>query len=206
MGGGEIIPPMKYDREKSLVEALLREARQEAGSFEDPNAMAGVETGVDVLVELSGRRVGIQVTELDTGGVPGTARANENKLKQETAALGHSTYMAWSENKPANLISAVAGAISRKARIAARHAFAGLDEVWLLVSCGVPDLGAIASTFVMTPWLTVEALDQATKATLSPSRYHRAFIHPILSVERCLYDWNRERAAWSKLTTPTPQR
>jgi hypothetical protein len=45
------------------------------------------------------------------------------------------------------MLDAVVSSISRKARMS----FSGFNEFWLLVCCGVPTMGAIASTFVMTP-------------------------------------------------------
>ena len=82
--------------------------------------------------------------------------------------------------------------------------FAGFDEFWLLLCCGVPEFGAIAATFVMTPWLDTGSLDNATLDKLARSKYSRAFIHAILGAEeKALYQWERG-GGWSKSTLLVP--
>src|SRR5262245_1943 len=71
------------------------------------------------------------------------------------------TYATWAQNQPAQVISALARSIARKSRIS----FAGFEQFWLLACCGTPQLGAIVSTFVMTPWLDVGQLDALTAQT-----------------------------------------
>jgi hypothetical protein len=83
--------------------------------------------------------------------------------------------------------------------------FSGFDDFWLLVCCGVPQFGAIASTFVMTPWIDLGALDAATLQDLSTSKYSKAYIHVVLGVEEhALYEWQRG-GKWSKSTVAEPQ-
>lgn len=169
----------KFGREKHLVELLLKRLGTDASEYPDPNAACGKETGVDVVAIIAEERIGIQVTELDTGSEAGKARATEKKLAAGVTARG-GVYGTWAQNNSTELTKAIARSVSRKA---AHTTDAGFDQVWLLVSCGVPDFGSVVSTFVMTPWLTTVDLDSATLTPLTKSKYDRAFVHSILGTE-----------------------
>ena len=168
--------------------------------YEDPNSKARAdESGADVVVVCGGRRIGIQVTDLDTGAKSGDARRDEKRLAED-AASRCGVYGTFAQNDPNTIIAAIKRSIGRKALIS----FAGFEKFWLLVCCGVPELGAVAATFVMTPWLDTGALDRATADMLSRSKYSRAFIHAILGAEeKALYQWERG-GCWSKSTVPVP--
>lgn len=171
----------KFAREKDLVERLVHRLGFAVDGYEDPNA-SGPETGVDVTILSGGRRIGVQVTILDTGAVPGTAIAAEKAQAREALKFRGGVYGGWGESEP---LDAIAAAIAKKSIINT----AGFDEVWLLVSCGIPEHGAVVSTFVVTNWLAVEALTAATSPALSQSSYVRAFLHPIIALEDVLYEW-----------------
>jgi hypothetical protein len=180
---------------------LMRRLGLAPAEYQDPQTgrHARDETGADVVALIEGRRVGIQVTDLDTGDLPGGVRAAEAKLSRDAESRG-STYGTWAQNRPDRMIAAVARSISRKSRMS----FAGFDDFWLLVCCGVPQFGAIASTSVLTPWLDVARLDAATAQSLSTSKYTRAFIHVVLGLEeQALYQWRRG-CSWSKSTLAGP--
>ena len=187
----------KFVREKHLVELLLKRLGATASEVIDPNNASGLETGVDVVAVIAQARIGIQVTELDTGSKAGKARADEKKL---AAAAGGGVYGTWAQNNHFELRKSITRSISRKA---VHTAEAGFDKVWLLISCGVPELGSVASTLVMTPWLTTADLDSATLNDLQKSKYNRAFIHSILGVERALYSWKPSQR-WQKSVQPVP--
>jgi hypothetical protein len=127
------------------------------------------------------------------------ARKAETRLARDAASRG-STYGTFAQNDPGKVVVAIERNISRKARMS----FAGFDEFWLLLCCGVPEFGAIAATFVMTPWLDTGSLDNATLDKLARSKYSRAFIHAILGAEeKALYQWERG-GGWSKSTLLVP--
>src|SRR6266852_211283 len=191
--------PEKFAREKHVVELLMQRLGTLASQYIDPNAEAGQETGVDVIAVTATGRVGIQVTELDTGDVPGQSRGEEKKAARAAGSLSGGVYGAWAQNNPAKLLKAVERTIARKSTMTP---VAGFEEVWLLISCGVPELGAVSSTFVMTPWLDAVALNNATLDQLSKSKYGRAFIHAVLSVEQTLYQWSSLSGSWNKTTQP----
>jgi hypothetical protein len=190
----------QFIREQHLV-SLLMQRLALVGTYTDPNARAGIETGADVLAVISGHRIGVQVTELDTGDTPGVARAAEKRNASAGQQRRSGVYGGWAQNDPAKVMIAIQQAITRKVAIARRHDFRDFDEVWLLVSCGVPEFGSVISTFVMTPWLHVDALNQATAAALAGSKYSRAFLHSVLGPERALYHWTAG-GGWQKDTQP----
>lgn len=189
----------KFIRERHLVMALMQRLGEAPSAYDDPNAQAGEETGADVLAHINGRRIGVQVTELDTGDQPGTARAGEKRDAQDGKSRHGGVYGGWAQNDPAKVVAAIQSAVARKAAISRRHDFRQFDEVWLLVSCGVPELGAVVSTFVMTPWLEAGALDLATLDDLRESKYASAFVHPVLGAETALYRWTA-KTGWEKET------
>jgi hypothetical protein len=135
-----------------------------------------------VTIRRYGQRIGVQVTILDTGTVPGKAIALEKAQAKEALLSGGGVYGGWVQTEP---LIPIAAAITRKSATEV----AGFDELWLLVSCGIPEHGAVASTFVVTHWLTAEALTAATSGALSRSHYGRAFLHPITALEDALYEW-----------------
>lgn len=171
----------KFSRERDLVERLVLRLGLTVDGYEDPNA-CGPETGADVTILCGGRRIGVQVTILDTGPVSGTAIAAEKAQANAAMRFGGGVYGGWGHIEP---MAAIAAAITKKSATDVT----GFEEVWLLVSCGIPEHGAVVSTFVVTNWLTAEALTTATFEALSRSPYVRAFLHPITAIEDALYEW-----------------
>jgi hypothetical protein len=171
----------KFTRESNLVERLVKRHGLAVDGYKDPNA-SGPETGADVAILCGGRRIGVQVTILDTGPVPGRAIAAEKAQANTALKFGGGVYGGWGQTEP---VAAIAAAIMKKSATDVT----GFDEVWLLVSCGIPEHGAVVSTFVVTNWLSVEPLTAATSEALSRSPYARAYLHPITTLEDALYEW-----------------
>ncbi len=184
-----------FEREKPLVEYLLKRLKLGVIAISNPNTNAK-QTGVDVLVHfVDGRTIGIQVTELDPHPSPGKARAQETRIAGATPAV----YADWAQNNPQAYLDALVRAVNRKIAIAERHSFEGLDltETWLLVCAGIPEHGATISTMVMTPWLHEHDIELATGSALQQSKYDRCFFLPILGTERAFYRWEKH-SAWEK--------
>ncbi len=130
------------------------------------------------------------MTEIDPFTAPGSARAQEKAIAKTAPAK---PYGMWAQNDPSVVPCAIARTIERKVKIAARHLFNGIDEIWLLVCAGAPEHGAVVSTFVMTPWLAAEDLNAATDDLLSSSKYDRCFLLPILGAEQAFYQREKGR-------------
>jgi hypothetical protein len=188
----------KYEREKSLAEKLFRDIGVCPDGFRDPHANGASESGVDVIAVAGRSEIGIQVTELDTGAQPGHARREEKQTQKEYAAQGHATYGAWGQNDIGTIVAAIRRAVDRKAGIAARHDLSDHAETWLLIAAGVPEMGSVVSSFVMTQWIEADALTAASAAILRGSKFHRAFLHPIVSLEPVIYRWDRSGLVWTK--------
>ena len=188
-----------FEREEALAQHLLVRLGLGDATTDDPNA-GGKETGIDVTVRLAdGQTIGVQVTEVDPYLLPGSARAQEKAIAK--TALDK-PYGMWGQNDPLVVIDAIARAITGKVEIAAKHAFDGYDEVWLLLCGGIPEHGAVVSTFVMTPWLSAEDLNSATDSLLRRSAYDRCFLLPILGAEQAFYPWDRA-SGWEKRVQST---
>ena len=185
-----------FETEKPRVALLMRRLGQSVDRFENPNV--NDESGADVIAVINGQRIGIQVTDLDTGKKRGNARRDESKLAHEAATKGE-PYFTWGQNDPAKLVGAIARSVEQKAKTSSSR----LSEFWLLICCGVPTQGAVGSTFAMTPWIDVASLGAATLATLEKSSYTRAFVLPILGAEdEGLFQWRRG-GSWSKSADST---
>jgi hypothetical protein len=180
-----------FEREAALVEHLVRRLKLDGASISNPNA-DGVETGMDVLVRLpDGRAVGVQITELDPHTQPGRARAEEKKN------AGTGVYGGWAQNNPSVALDSLVRTIERKIEIARRHSFESVREVWLLVCGGIPEHGAVISTFVMTPCLSETDIDRVTGGPLQGSKYDRCFFFPIIGAEQAFYTWEKN-GSWKK--------
>jgi hypothetical protein len=188
-----------FVHEKPRVAHLLARMGLVAEALLEPNNGGKHESGADVVAIIQGRTVGIQVTDIDTGSRPGQARAAETRLAKAAVADG-TTYWTWGQNDGETIIARIGQAVARKSRISV----AGFDEFWLLMCAGVPAVGAVGATMIMTPWLETDALDARTTNDLASSNYTRAFIDVILGVEeKALYEWRRD-AGWSKSTVALP--
>lgn len=184
-----------FEKEKGRVVLLMRRLGPTPDGYRVPNTTAASETGADVIALIDGRRIGIQVTDLDTGEAAGAARAAEARLSRD-AVKRDTTYGTWAQNDPDKIMDAIVRSVARKALMS----FAGFDEFWLLICAGVPELGGIGATSIMTPWLIIDALDAAISRSLAASKYTRAFIHVILGPEQnALYQWGRARVGQNRL-------
>ena len=192
------MPQDKFIVESHLVSLLMLRLGNTMADYANPNLLPGQETGVDVVVVVDGRRIGIQVTELDAGTKAGVMRGLEVFESQKAKKEGNETYGFWAQNDPVALVAAVTRTIKRKVEIAAKHDFADLAEVWLLVVCGVPLVVGTVSTMVMTPWVDAADLAAATQSALGRTKYHRVYLHSILGAEeQALYAWE-PASGWSK--------
>lgn len=154
----------------------------------------------DVIATIGVRRVGIEVTQfhadertkLQRGGSP--ARAIETKLAR--AKPGRAYHM-WISVDP------IPGLISRikdKIKLAQDYDRTEFDELWLLITGGLPKLGAVASTVALPFLVDLKKLEAATNSSLASSLYDLAYIHTHLPAG--LFCWSRT-TGWRQLA-PLP--
>ena len=187
------MPKDQFAYEAPLVAHLLDRLRIKPDApLTNPNLDG--ESGTDVLAIIGGKRIGIQVTQIDNGhclpGVtdaPITGRAAEKRLACECQ-----TYAGFAENDSAKVVANIAAAIRPKTL----HRVAGFDGLWLLVAAGVPEIGSVISTFVLSPQLSPAHLDAAMRSDLVRSSYDRVFLLPVLGVERALFQWAKPSGPW----------
>jgi len=70
----------KFDIEKVRGAFLLEQLGITPEDYHDPNRGGVQESGADVVAVIDGHRIGIQVTDIDTGAARGKARAAEKHL------------------------------------------------------------------------------------------------------------------------------
>jgi hypothetical protein len=191
----------KFIRERHLVELLMQRLGIPVSEYLNANVTERHETGVDVIAVTGQGHVGIQVTELDIGNLPGRSRGEEKKAARQAETSHGGVYPIWAQNNPAKVLDAIQCSVSRKSLITPSPDF---TEVWLLISCGVPEAGSVGSTFVMTPWLDEVALNNSTSVLVSKSKYERVFSHATLGVERALFEWSAAEGSWRKTIQQEP--
>jgi hypothetical protein len=187
------MPKDQFAHEAPLATRLLDRLRITPDApLTNPNLNG--ESGADVLAIVGGKRIGIQVTQIDNGyslpsvtDAPIMGRGAEKRLARECQ-----TYAGFAENDSAKIVANIAAAIGRKAL----HRVTGFDELWLLVVAGVPETGSVISTFVLSTHLSPTHLDAATGHDLMQSSYNRVFLLPVLSVERTLFQWAKPSGPW----------
>jgi hypothetical protein len=187
------MPKDQFVYEAPLVACLLDRLRFKTDApLSNPNLDG--ESGADVLAIIGGKRIGIQVTQIDNGyslpsvtDAPITGRGAEKRIARECQ-----TYAGFAENSSAKVVANIAAAIRPKAL----HRVTGFDRLWLLVAAGVPEIGSVISTFVLSAHLSPAHLDAATEGDLVQSSYDRAFLLPILGVERALFQWAKPSGPW----------
>jgi hypothetical protein len=187
------MPKDQFAHEAPLATRLLDRLRITPDApLTNPNLNG--ESGADVLAIVGGKRIGIQVTQIDNGyslpsvtDAPIMGRGPEKRLARECQI-----YAGFAENDSAKVVANIAAAIGRKAL----HRVTGFDELWLLVVAGVPETGSVISTFVLSTHLSPTHLDAETGHDLMQSSYNRMFLLPVLSVERALFQWAKPSGPW----------
>ncbi len=181
---------VSFEQERARAEELLLRLRLDLSTpVINPNEQGKPDKGVDCVANLKdGRKIGIQVTELDPWSAPGT-RGDERRL----AADGQ--YGMFAQNSPDIVLGAIRCTIERKVKIAASHEFDWLSEVWLLVCTGIPE--SPVATFAPTGALRPEDIERRSAEILRESKYHWCFLLPLLGIEKAFYQRQRGRV-WEK--------
>ncbi|HTQ34740.1 MAG TPA: hypothetical protein VMI30_11255 [Stellaceae bacterium] len=158
----------------------------------DPKVDYRRETGIDVIMIGQGHRIGFQVTEYDGGenvARLGAGQMRREEVRQKRIAVG-GVYAGWGSP---HFPTAFRARIDQKIRKAENYSFCEVDEVWLLVSAGLPD--APIATFLPHFHIAADDLNDTTARLLENSKFSGAFLHVIMG--NALYEWDR-RSRWQK--------
>lgn len=144
----------------------------------------------DVLAEFDGHRIGIEVTTLhaDEGQNVGGGSAQRKAEEHISRKRAGRPYAMWGTVNPKE---ALVARIKAKAEHAASYRNQNLNELWLLISASLPQLGAAASTFIFPPAVNLEYLNGRTDEILRDSPFSKVYLHLILG--RTLYEWTRDK-------------
>src|SRR5712692_5932364 len=106
----------KFDMEQPRVGLLMQRLGFTPDKYLDPSTRGAGETGADVIAVINGHRVGVQVTDLDTGEEAGKARDKEVRLARD-AESRDTTYGTWAQNDLNKIIIAIGRSLTRKTRM-----------------------------------------------------------------------------------------
>ena len=140
-------------------------------------------------MQINGVRTGIETTQFradEHERVRGSAlRATEERLARQ---LQGQPSPVWGISNPNPRLIA---RITDKIAIAATYDVTSYGQVWLLVSTGIPKLGAVVSTFAFPAFLDIDVLNRATHESLCRSSFSAVYVHMLLP--SALFSWSRER-------------
>lgn len=155
----------------------------------------------DVVAEINERRVGIEVTEFHGDEGPNSNRGSNqrrNEVQISKQANGH-PYARWGV---VNSLPALVARIKSKVEHAESYKNQDFDELWLLVSASIPQMGGVCSTFIIPFALNLDELNRATDGTLRNSQFTKAYLHVLMG--RCLYNWSPPEK-WQVLQAPVKE-
>jgi len=190
---GTLSKMAEFKREQYCVEQLANALTLPSDlKYLDPRQVHGRETGIDVIVVGGGLNIGFQVTEYDGGeGVTtlgkGKMRAEEKSLRRRAQA---GVYAGWGSS---HFEDAFSSRVAEKAQKSLKYDFSEVDQIWLLISAGLPD--APVATFLPHFHISVDILNTTTSILLTASRYDGAFLHVIMG--DAIFEWGRE-TQWLK--------
>jgi hypothetical protein len=186
-----------YQNEKANVLTLLDLLPLKVDAIEDPLVRFKEEVGVDVLITVGGKLIGIQVTEYSADeGLPKRPSRNSRAIEIERAkvqAKKQRGVQAYGMTVSAEYLTAMKHRIDSKV---IKHA-ARVDEVWLLVVAQDGRWGHTSSTFVAAEQVNIHHMNAVLDESLRASLFSRAFF--LLCQERFLSGWNRAEM-WQEIT------
>jgi hypothetical protein len=192
----------QYRQEKPYVEMLMTRLGITVTKYDDPRRIFGRETEADVMVVTeAGKLIGVQLTTLDTGTRRGQSRGCEKKMVRDARDRRLETPGMFVQNSQNIFTKRLKDVFGEKVEISLRHDFEEFNASWLLVVSGIPEEGAVGSTFLVTTWLASSVLDSLTLTDLERSNYDRAFLWPIQGLEEAFYSWEKG-GGWQKTQFP----
>lgn len=143
----------------------------------------------DVLVEIidAAKRIAIEATEYhgdeaNHGGSP------LRKQEEQDAAAGQI-------KGGYGIVDSTPGLGMRICtKVSKRYDLSNVDEFWLVIFAGIPQIGAIKSTFL--PEVNCKRLSERTVPSLEKSRFDCCHIFCVSHIGPRLYSWKKGRNAW----------
>lgn len=140
----------------------------------------------DVIAKLGGRRISIEVTifhaDEGTGHKGSALRAKEEKKAKD---LKGSSYATWGVPDP---LPGIRTRIEEKIKRAETYDNNQYNELWLLIAAQIPNLGAMASTFIIPQFLNAERLNLEFDSLLRQSRFGRVYLYLIMN--NLIFEWS----------------
>jgi len=150
----------------------------------DPLETFKRETGADVQTLLgSGQKIGIQVTEFHSDDHSVKNGSETRRQEEKNKKLGKiQAYGVTTDYRPA-----LQKIIGEKISKAQNYSFSEFDEVWLVVAASLPQVGAMASTTMLSFFIDADKLNIDFHKALSRSKYSAAFLY--IFNERKIFQW-----------------
>jgi len=149
----------------------------------------------DVLVEIDGRRIAVEATDYH-GDEANRGGSVLRKQEGHHAAAGQTRVYAVSLDPLPGLVRRINEKASNS------YELTGADEFWLAIFAGVPQWGAVASTFLFPPSLDCKRLSELTASSLQKSQFVCCHIFCELADNGPrFYSW-REGGHWSEVALP----
>lgn len=128
----------------------------------------------DVLVEIDGKRIAVEATDYhgDEANHGGSAL---RKQEEQHAAAGQVTGSYVPPDPTPGLVRRINEKVSKS------YDLAKVDEFWLVIFAGVPQIGAVASTFLIPQALDCHKLSARTVLSLEKSRFDCCHIFCLLA-------------------------
>jgi hypothetical protein len=185
----------KFDKERDIVDRFLQLLGYSNYSLHDPNLGVKVDTRADVLVEVGGRRIGVQVTEFhaDEGAIAARQGSQLRSQESKKAAQGLPAAMFVNPNPMPGLVHRIS---EKSVKQWSSMAF---NDTILLIAASVPQLGGTASTFVWAARLNEDELNAQLSPILEGSKYSAAYLFNMIDKSGpAVYKWCRQ-TGWKKL-------
>ena len=182
--------PRKFEVEKFKVESLMTLLGH--NNFRSFNPNLKEETGIDVVTELKGRRIGFQITDFhsDEGGE--SAQGGSELRRQESKRVKQGLPAVSFVNP-----DPIPGLVHRiKDKLRKQWSKKDFPKVNLLIAASVPDLPRIVSTFILGPKLDLTKLDSDLSPLLRDSDYATVYLYNMN--QKLVYRWSK-KAGWEEV-------
>ncbi|MBI3480364.1 MAG: hypothetical protein HY016_08435 [Nitrosomonadales bacterium] len=165
----------KFEYECEIAKRFLDVVGISYVDLADPLETFKKETGADVHARLSsGKKIGIQVTVFhsDEDSAKNGSEACRGQEEKDKKLGIIQTYGVPTDYRPA-----LRKRIGEKISKAQNYSFSEFDEVWLVVAASLPQVGAMASTTMLSLFIDADELNNDHHEALSHSKYSAAFLY-----------------------------